>query len=216
MVLCAEMNGPPLEWTLERVLPRLENLEAACRATNDAAAVRALVDEAGQFLCVVAPGRGVGPPDAEPSWPEAWRGDASETVLRVLYCVRTQLGDFAPGHGAPARPRTLRFSRPPDEDPAQTLRAWAAVFDKLLDPGTPVLLLVPSGNGWLDAVVGEPASESFFCLRAGPSALPPGDLVPYTLGFPWRVAADGFLAGRQGGRWTTPYSARAFWRLPAD
>lgn len=212
MVLCAQVNGLPLSWTLTRVLPRLEAVEDACRATNSADEVRAAVESARlDLVAEVSAGGGDG---GVFSWPAEWRNQG-EAALRVLYRVRSQLSDYAPGHKGAGPPREMRLSLAAGADPAGTLQAWAGAFDALLDPAAPTLFLLPLDCGWLDVIVGEPVSESFFALRASAAAIAPTDQVPYTLDPLWSAQAGAFLARLRMGDGVNVHSAKEFWRLPA-
>lgn len=212
MVLCAEPDGLPLPWTLARVLPVLESVEVACRSTQSAEEVRAAVESARRELAAAA---GSAHPDGSVfSWPPEWRNQG-EAALRVLYRVRSQLSDYAPGQKGAGAPREMRLSLASGADPAGTLQSWAGAFDALLDPSAPTLFLLPLDCGWLDVVIGEPVSESFFALRAAAAAIAPTDQVPYTLDPLWSAQAGAFLARLRMGDGVNVHSAKEFWQLPA-
>ena len=214
MVVCAEADGRPLPWTLARVLPGLASVEAACRATDSADEVRAIIESARQELEAQAAAAAAGPDAPAFAWPAEWRNEG-EAALRVLYRVRSQLSDYAPGHQGGRAAREMRLSLSPGAEPAGTLQAWAGAFDALLDPSAPTLFLLPLECGWLDVIVGEPVSESFFALRAGAEAIAPTDQVPYTLDPLWSAQAGAFLARLRMGDGVNVHSAKEFWRLPA-
>lgn len=220
MVACAELHGLPLSWTLDHVLPRLEEIERACGATKAAEAVGGVLATEQQVLQQavngVPPAANGTPVKTAVSWPSGWPpAGTDDATLRVLRGVRRRFGHYAPGRGAGDQPGTLRISCLPGGASAEILRTWAAVFDALLDPGAPVLFLLPVAGGWLDVVAGEPVSESFFALRATPAALPPVDRDPSPLEDGWRRGAGAFLAGVSTRRAENGRCARQFWRLQA-
>jgi hypothetical protein len=84
--------------------------------------------------------------------------------------------------------------------PPQSLNAWLRFLGTQCDPFWPVLLMLPRGRDWLDAVVGEPAKESFFRLRATPAAEPIVSSIPYTFSEPPPPALGQLLSDAGSGR----------------
>lgn len=220
MVVCAQVEDMPLGWTLRQVLPQLEALEGACRATDTASDVVALLgierDRLRRAVERETPDDPTAADLADPPPPPlpmvedaTLSAQATEGALRVLYCLRTQCAEYAPGgagaHGR-ANPRELRVSAGL-ESQDMTLRRWCALFENVFDPAAPMLLLLPLSGDWLDLVLGEPTSTSFFGLRAMPAALPPANSVPYTMDDSFRQRALPVLAGNADAK-----AVKAFWK----
>ena len=218
-------------WLLGAALDGLEALESACRATENAREVREALDAA-RGECRRGATRAAEQETSPwlPPWPAAWADGADDTPggereasLRTLYRAGNELVGFAvggdgPGSGeAASRARTLRLPAWAGERPAVCLGRWRRVFGELLDPEVPALLLLPLEGDWADLIVGEPAGDSLFGLRAGPAALPPAGVVPYTFGANWRACAGRVLAtagrsDRRGGE----TAATRFWRATVE
>jgi hypothetical protein len=58
---------------------------------------------------------------------------------------------------------------------------WAELLQSLVPAAVPLLLISRAGAEWLDAIIGEPASDDFFCLQASPKAMPLASQIPYDL-----------------------------------
>lgn len=63
----------------------------------------------------------------------------------------------------------------------ESLALWAAFFQCAAPKGAPVLLISRKTTNWLDVVVGEPATDDFFCLGVSLKALPLTTEIPYEL-----------------------------------
>ena len=216
MAVCAEVAGLSLDWVLEEALPRLETLEAACRATDSPAEVRASLTQTQADLIAAAlqASNGRGGAAETRVVPEPWHHpEGAEAALRVLYCIRSQLAGYRPGWNGKGQPRALRFSLPPGTGAAGALHPWATVFGAVLDPCAPVLFTLPAEAGFLDVLVGEPVSESFFGLRATLAALPAAAQVPHRFDASWKKGALAFLAGLTGRHSDNTVAAKTFWRL---
>ena len=236
MMVVLQAENVPDGWLLGTAFDGLETLEGTCRAKGKAREVRETLDAAREEFR-----RGAVRAAAEqeetspwlPPWPAAWADDADEAPggereasLRALYRAGNELVGFAlggsgPGSGETGRPRALRLPAWAGERPAVCLGRWRRVFGELLDPEVPALLLLPLEGDWVDLIVGEPAGDSFFGLRAGPAALPPASVVPYTLGANWRACAGQVLAeagrrGRGGAGGGVSAAVARFWRATAE
>ena len=220
MVVCAQVEGAPLGWTLRQVLPQLDALESSCRATDVATDVIALLGlERNRLRRAVGALPGMDeaalssaetPPAPLPAFEdESLSAEATESALRFLYCLHSQCADYAPGgagsHGK-TNPRELRVTAGVESQDV-TLWRWCALLETLLDPATPLLLLLPLSGDWLDVVLGEPVPASFFCLRAMPAALPPVNTVAYTFDEKFRQCALPLLAGGADAK-----AVKAFWK----
>src|SRR6185436_9041555 len=104
MIVCAHCVGVSLDWALEKVLPRLVEIETACQATKTAGDVRAIVGQARNVLRNV-----IRDPEADsarkttdaaalgPFVSASAFGPANEGWFRILYWLQSQAGPFAAG-----------------------------------------------------------------------------------------------------------------------
>jgi hypothetical protein len=204
MVVCAHYSGATLNWGLERVLPKLVEVEQACRAVETAAEVRAILDRAREALRGTLANTG---PNAQSVAPaaEALRafmrdpafGPDQQGWQRIIYHIQNRMAAFAPGKfdakDAAAWAQPVRV-------PAgaglvdQSLPLWNEFFATRIDRMAPTLFISPARQPWLDVIVGEPSSPDFFCLRAQPVALPMVTDVPYEMDGPFKARARQIMA----------------------
>ena len=193
MIVCAELTGVPLEWALEHALPRLEELEAQCKSTGDAAAVRSALDGARATLR----GRLSRQPPSGPELKVSGRvwaeladcpamGPERVGLHRLLYQAERELADYRPEGGA-TRTRavavTPQHMRVPAcaASPGEELSLWARAMLSHLSAGTELGVWAPTSRGWVDVVVGTPDGPQFLFLRASPKAVPLVTDIPYDL-----------------------------------
>lgn len=195
MVVAAHLVGVPVSWALSVAMPRLETLRKECQETNDATVVAAAVARARQELAgrvtdgaamVDASGAFLRLVEAPQFSPD------SEGLLRVLYQIETGATPYKPGRfskrdGEP-RPFEIRLPRV-GASPAEEFLGWSRLFRTLLDADAPVLLMAPVAAPWLDAVVGEPGPEQWFCLRANTAKVPAATEIPYNMNAEFRARA---------------------------
>jgi len=190
MIVAIQGSDLPLERVVDLALPALEECEAACTATRDAAAVRALIDETRRRLRgELLGGAAEAPPKDEPSslgWlaarPEM--GQDQRGLLLVLYQVEREMAAFRPGAQADRMIASgSRHMRVPAcaDSPQQVLKVWARFLAEELDPAAPRMIILPLGHGWVDLIVGEPTVSQLFCMRATPRSIPLTTDIPYTL-----------------------------------
>jgi formylglycine-generating enzyme required for sulfatase activity len=212
MVVCAHCSGVSLGWALDQVLPRLEQIERACLATQSAAEVRSILGRYRAELRNVASGQmtDLGPPSLDTAFltrfaarPEL--GPQQEGWMRTFYAVQNQFGAFARGRFNPKadastiRPQQIRVPRAADSIPKSILQ-WCNFFLTQVDPQTPLLLTLPLEEQWVDVTAGEPTSQEVFCLRASPKSMPLASEVPYNLSEDFRERVRGLLAVLDTGR----------------
>ncbi|MCC6661570.1 MAG: SUMF1/EgtB/PvdO family nonheme iron enzyme [Phycisphaerales bacterium] len=206
MIVCVQLSGVPVDWALEHALPRLEELEAQCKSTGDAAAVRSALDAARSTLR----GRLSRQP---PSGPEVrvsgrvW-GELAECpamgpdrvgLYRLLYQVERELGDYRPTDGG-TRSRqvavTPQHFRVPacSGAPADELSLWTRAVLSQVTPGTEFGVYLPIGRPWVDVVVGPPDGPQFLFLRASPKGVPLVSDIPYDLDAAFLARASALIA----------------------
>jgi hypothetical protein len=216
MVLCAHCIGAFLDWGLEYVLPRLQELEQACKVVSTAPEVRALLDATRARLRAALPGA---EQDTRftPSLAEALRRFVADPALgpdhqgwfRIQYQVDNQMAAFKSGRFNPKgdltalRPQATRLPIGANS-PEQAVALWRRFFAGQLDRSVPLLMMVSPGETWVDVVLGEPSSQEFFCLRARPAVLPLATEVPYDLSESFKTGARELLARWQAGNPATP------------
>jgi formylglycine-generating enzyme required for sulfatase activity len=212
MVVCAHCIGSSLAWGLAQVLPRLEEVEGACKATTSAADVRAIIERARNHLRGAQAGaekaaeyapvaadalsRFVGAPVFGPDQ-QGW--------FRILYHLQNQMAIYLAGkfnyrtEGTDPRPQHVRVPSG-DPAPAQDLLLWTRFLSSRIDRAAPELLINPLGEPWTDIIVGEPSSQEFFCLRARPAVLPLVTEVPYETDDAFKSKARAALEDFRGGK----------------
>jgi len=209
MVVCAHCRQVPLRWVHDCVMPRFEQLEIECRASRSPSEVRACLSACKETLQTLldVPGR----PEQIPCekadaltrlTDHSELGLDSKGVMRVLYHIDREIstGPVSSvvqdqyGHSAHARVPTSS-SRIADNS-----ILWTSLLLSIYGQQTAVLVVAPQQETWLDIVVGEPAPEQLYCLRASVEALPLTSTVPYNIGheFAERVKQKVGI-GRTGG-----------------
>ncbi|HXI50863.1 MAG TPA: hypothetical protein VNH84_05145 [Candidatus Saccharimonadales bacterium] len=203
MVGCAHILGSSLLSALNLALPQLERVEQACLLTDSATEVRSILGRARAELQNT--GTTLVESVLRPVTPQQWAefiasplfGPNHEGWSRILYQLENQCAAFAPGRfstkGDPGAVHPQPFRLPSNQGAARGLLLWARFFLSQLDPMVPLLLIAPLEEPWVDATLGEPTPHEFFCLRAGPKALPLVTEVPYSLDDAFRARARGVL-----------------------
>ncbi len=201
MVVAAHCTGAPLEWSLDKVVRRLEWFEGKCVQARDRAAVAEALTRLSDDLRRAAAKR------SDQSPPESSRAEHAQPAVvelaarpelgpgrigmhRLMYEIERELSAFRPlGAGGSTtraraasamRAKSLRVPRCGDSPVASAL-LWSRFFASQLAEAVPMLLLLPMRHKWVDAVIGDPAPQQFFCLQASESAVPLTTEVPYTL-----------------------------------
>jgi hypothetical protein len=177
MVLCVDGEGAAPAVMLMHFLPGLEHLREACKATTSADQVTKDCRAAQDQLRTI-PGGASPRPVEEAVSPEARRrflerpelGPDRLGLLRVLH----ELGP------ADAHSRHLRLPLASDSR-TEALLLWGGFFRCAVPEAVPLLLITRAGVNWMDVIVGEPASDDFFCLQASNKAMPLATEIPYEL-----------------------------------
>jgi len=196
-------------WVLGRGLDAVESAHASIEGERDSRRVVAALEGARASLREEA-----GRSDV-PDWPEvggAIRAIASHPdagrdavgLMRVIYHLRREMPALLSkragglgGRGSPT-PRHVRVPRCADTARAGAA-GWLSVVRSLVDPRTPVMAIAPGRDEFVDLIVGEPAPEAFYCLLAGPAALPLASEIPYEIDAGARDLVESLLSGPPGG-----------------
>jgi formylglycine-generating enzyme required for sulfatase activity len=221
MVVCAHCIGLSRAWSLERVLPVLARLEVDCKTAQSAGEVKTALDQARAGLRTGLAGAGDQTQFVAPTaqFVSQFLGDPAfgpnqQGWLRILYHLQSQMASFLRGSFNPKadlsglRSQHIRVPVMRTE-PDQIILFWSRFLSAHIEPSVPMFLAFSPEESWLDAIVGEPAPQDFFCLRARPAALPAATEVPYDLDEKFRAQARALLEDFKSGRETTPVAAPA-------
>jgi hypothetical protein len=205
MIVAAHCGGLPMPWAFAHILPMLEKVEAQCLAATTASTVRSLVDRSREELRTLINGRDGGRDGADPSLPNplatlATRpemGAELRGLLAILYQVERELAPFRP-HSKSDRsmqiaPRHLRVPAcAPTADEAMQL--WLRFMLTQLDPNTPLCVIYPLDEQFIDLIVGEPTPTQLFCVRASTRKIPLTSEIPYNLDAEFINRSRGMIA----------------------
>jgi hypothetical protein len=186
MIAAAHCAALSLSWIIANVVPRLEQIESACLATRDPAAVRSILDLQRQHLrslishdaAQVEQLGAHGPLATLAAHPDM--GDAGRGLLLVLYQIEREWAAFRPGRTGAPGPRHLRVPVCA-ASPAQAMVLWLQFLLSQLDRAAPLMVIVPLDAPWADLIAGEPTPSQLFCVRATPAKIPLTTQIPYTL-----------------------------------
>jgi hypothetical protein len=194
MVVCVQCCQLSLEWIFENILPGLEKIEKTCVATTSPADVRITIENARNEFRQLA--QQCSPfadlftmyPDALMKIADCFEsGENREGLLRILYHIEREveryIHDTADSRKTKAiniRPALLRVPKSPPPMLEGTLW-WISFLLIKLGVNTPLLLLMPQKNTWIDIIIGEPAVAQLYCLRAPLEGVPLTSSVPYNM-----------------------------------
>ena len=191
MVLCVDGEGVSVDLVLEKAWAELERLRGICLAAATAEQVIAECHASQDRLREPR-----APAESIPGMPvsvETQRrflehpdlGPERLGLLRVLHELQMASANDAGKRGSQTNGKAVRSChlRVPaaGNSSAESLALWSAFFQAAAPKGAPVLLISRKTTNWLDVVVGEPASDDFFCLGASLKALPLTTEIPYEL-----------------------------------
>jgi hypothetical protein len=173
MVLCAHVSGVTPEWAMTQVLPRLAAVEEKCSQTSSAELVRLAVGEARRSLedsAALLIGEQAAP-ESNAARIERLMASPSlrsppDALARIVGTMQRELGEFKEPSAGSAVAQHLRVPLGLD-GPGEGARAWLAVLDQEISPSTPVLILEPDEQGFLDLIVGEPKAGQVRCVKSG-------------------------------------------------
>lgn len=185
LVFCVDAEGISPERMLTAVLPELERLLNACQATASAAQVTAecgTVQDRLRDILLRQATPAIPPLNLSPELRRRFiehldLGPERVGMLRILH----ELGSAGSRESeSDADARHLRLPLAADS-PQHALLLWAGFLQGAVTAATPLLFISRDGADWIDAVVGEPNSDDFFCLQASLKALPLASQIPYDL-----------------------------------
>lgn len=208
MIVVSHCGGLPMSWSFSRVLPMLEKIEGQCQAATTAASVRSIVDQAREELRSLINGRDGGRDGNDPSLPNPLATLATRPemgvelrgLLAILYQVERELAPFRPNsrsdRSMQVAPRHLRVPACAD-GPEEAMLLWLRFMLTQLDPNTPLCVIVPLDEQFVDLIVGEPAPTQLFCVRASTHKIPLTSEIPYNLDAEFINRSRGLIASAQ-------------------
>ena len=157
------------------------------------------------------PGRDEGGRDGESSAPNplatlATRpemGIELKGLLAILYQVERELTAFRPNQKsdrsriASVAPRHLRVpacAPTPDE----AILLWLRFMLTQLDQNTPLCVIYPLDEQFIDLIVGEPTPTQLFCVRASTRKIPLTTDIPYNLDAEFISRSKGMIEAERG------------------
>ena len=204
MIVVAHCGGVPMSWAFSSILPMLEKIESQCVAATTASTVRSIMDRSREELRGLINGRD-GERDGNESLPNplatlATRpemGAELRGLLAILYQVERELAPFRPNsksdRSMQIAPRHLRV--PACADSAQeALSLWLRFMLTQLDPNTPLCVIYPLDEQFIDLIVGEPTPTQLFCVRASTHKIPLTSEIPYNFDAEFVSRSKGLIA----------------------
>lgn len=181
-VLCAHLVDLPLSWSWRVVVPLLQHASATIKAASTAGRVISTVADTLNDLRAQLPvpaerdGAGFVGSAGVNDLGQAIRAD-SLMLYPIYQDIVDRLGAFGPGicnfkSGSQGpRAQSLRLPAMPG-GVTDTLNSWAGFLMSEIDPGVPILGIMPSGADWADFILGQPARGDMFNIRAGRRHVP--------------------------------------------
>jgi hypothetical protein len=210
LVACAQCSGVALGWSLVEGLARLEQALACCAQAGMADGVRSAAADAQAALQLAAAGvQGVSQEDRLGAQERTALADCPELgpdrlgLHRTLYQVLREMGarlrpdlalpdDVARLRTGSTQPVQMRVPVCASSTGA-TVVGWLDMLLSLLDPASPIVMVLGRERPWMDILVGEPTPEQWFCLKARTSVIPLSTDIPYTLGDAFQRWAHGWI-----------------------
>ena len=194
MVVCVQCCQLSLEWIFENILPGLEKIEKTCVETTSADDVRTTIENAQKEFRQLA--QQCSPctdllqvhSDALTKIAECFEvGGNHEGLLRILYHIEREVERYKPDTADSKKTKTLTMRpaslRVPASPPPmlEGVLWWMSFLLDKLGVNTPLLILMPQKNTWIDIIIGEPAVAQLYCLRAPLEGVPLTSSVPYNM-----------------------------------
>ena len=207
MVVCAMIDGASPAWAIERIHRRLAAIEESCVGTQSAELVRLAIGEARRALEDEAALESAQPstpslsdaellkrlvqsPELNMPEPAAGSegGESGDGVglVRILYEMDREMGPYLmrvnrkTTTSGPIHAQHIRVPKGSTNN-AEAARAWMALMGQMLAASSPLMLIEPREQPFIDVIVGDPKPAQLFCVRAGLKGLPLTSSVPYTI-----------------------------------
>lgn len=189
-VVCVQCQKLPIKWIFDKVLPRLESIETTCAATTSAAEVRMAIQSARQELrllaqqCETSSSPKVMYPDALAKLAgHKEMGPNQEGLIRVLYHIDREAGRHLSNNAGSTAMKSTSLRVPASMNTMlENILVWSSFLFTKFGMNTPVLILIPLQNTWMDIIMGEPTELQLYCLRASLKVIPLTSSIPYNMG----------------------------------
>lgn len=192
MAVVAHLRSAP-HGAVNETVAALASAEKSCRTAQDRSAVIAAVDAArSRIRSALETAKHLAEPgfSAREIIASGQMGLGLAGVERVVYQMNRDMGAYLRNAGSDSttsrlksidlRPQHIRVPAcVPDS--WKSILTWQAFMRDFLDDFCPLLVIRREDSPWVDIIVGAPGPSEFFCLRAGPSAVPAATEVPYTI-----------------------------------
>lgn len=188
-VVCVQCWKLPMQWVFENVLPQLERIEGTCTATTSANDVRSAIQSSRQELrqsaqhCQTSPDSIIVYPDALAKLSERPEmGPNHEGLFRVLYHLDREVGRHHPDGSKIGALRSALLRVPASLNTMlENVLMWSSFLLNRFGTNTPLLILMPLRNDWMDIIIGEPTELQLYCLRASLKVIPLTSSIPYNI-----------------------------------
>ena len=210
MVVCAMIDGASPAWAIERIHRRLAVIEESCVGTQSAEVVRLAIGEARRALEDEAALESAQPSTPLVSEAELLKrlvqipelnlpeqsagvggGGGGEPatgvgLARILYEMDREMGPYLmrvnrkSTTSGPIHAQHIRVPKGTMSS-AEAARAWMAMMGQMLAASSPLMLIEPREQPFMDVIVGDPKPAQLFAVRAGLKGLPLTSSVPYTI-----------------------------------
>ena len=189
-VVCVRCTKLSVEWIFEHILPRLEKVEETCTATTSANDVRMAIQNVGREIRQLArqsetlPSPVIVYPDAVARLARhPGMGPGKEGLLRVLYHIEREVGRHRANSVSNMALRSTSIRIPTSQDTMlESIILWNGFLSNMFGKNTPMLILIPQRNDWIDIIIGEPTELQLYCLRASLKVIPLTSSIPYNMG----------------------------------
>ncbi len=211
MVAAVQAPGTPLPLLVERAMPVLKDLEAECRAEQEAGGVVAAVERARGVLESAfegSPGETAstgGFPTGEELAALCFHPDMGEDgggCARLMYVLRRDLAEALSSCRTAWRPagrKPCNMRVPGCAESPACFALWAGFFYALMQTAVPLFMIRRDDGGWLDLVAGVPTAASLACLQASREGLPFVTDIPFEVDEATIAWATGVLETWQAG-----------------
>ncbi|HUW18312.1 MAG TPA: hypothetical protein VMW16_03340 [Sedimentisphaerales bacterium] len=202
MAACVQCCQLPLRWVLENIVPRLEKIEEACVSTTSPDKVRMTIENARNELRQLAQ-ECQSPPDSPVVYPDALSrladnpemGPNREGLLRILYHIEREVGRYRLNSDKTRELRPTLLRVPVLSSASQeSMLLWISFLLAELGRSTPLLVLMPLSESWMDIIIGEPTESRLYCLRANVAVIPLTSSIPYNMDAEFIERADKLIA----------------------
>lgn len=209
MVVCVQCCQLPIEWSVRNILPRLQRIEEVCVSTTSAANVRVTLESARvEFRRLARESQlsqdsAIACPGALMKLAECFEMDMDRKgLLRILYHLERELVQCRSDDSSISvfsRPVLLRIPVSSHSMP-ETMLLWIDFLSNRFGNSTPVLVLMPVAENWIDVIIGEPAESQLYCLRASVKTIPLTSSIPYSMDSEFLDRTNQLIADSRGER----------------